>query len=992
MVHKTKSTTTFDTSYTLLNVAQKKAVDTIEGPVMVIAGPGTGKTTILTLHIANILRKTDTSPSSILALTFTESGAHAMRRKLLDIIGPSAYKVHIHTFHGFAEKLIQEYPDYFPRIIGSKIITDAEQIRLIEDIIKSSRSIKLLRPYGDPAYYVKPVLHEIHILKRENISPDYLLKSVGKDSDFVIGESGRRAPLSKAEKEKKEKRDEKNTELAYVYKKYEEALSKNKYYDFDDMLLEIIRAMESNPEFKLILQETYQYILADEHQDANAAQNKILELLVDFHNSPNLFIVGDDKQAIYRFQGASLENFLYFTKKYPKAVVIDLEHNYRSHQVILDGSHSVILNNPGIPGRARKSLKSLQVGGRPIRLIDLPTREDELDYVARLVKELINEKREKPEEIAILYRENNHAHDLSQTLKAHGVAHRVESDRDILQDIDAAKIITLCRAVNDPSDSENLAAALFLSELGADPADVAELCALSSRRKKPLHATIKDETLEFRAVYVAYQKIVQWSAEARTLPFHDFLQKLIQETDLIASIIKAPNSLERMASLETFHNRIMNAAKSRKNFYLRNFIDYIDVVSDHGILAKRTHVDHVSGVRLMTAHRAKGLEFNYVFIIHAVDGVWGNRSRRNHFTVPIIEHARDTGRIEDERRLFYVAMTRAREGVIVSSARSDGDKETVRSQFLSEIDPLTISDEKPEVSDYQEYISRRFKKVAVETSVSILDKGFIKSKFLNQPLSVTHLNNYLECPWRYFFVNLIRIPQPQSKHQMYGTAIHAALRVFFESYKVERDLSKKQLLDLFKHHLEDQPLSVDDRADSIVKGKKALEGYYEQYTGTWIRTLLTEYAVRGIEFTAEISKTEKVRLELTGKLDKVELLDEKNVIVVDFKTSKPKSRNDIEGKTRSANGNYKRQLIFYKILLNGSDKFNMKYGEIDFIEPNERGKYKKERFEVSKDEVLGLESEISSMIKDILEVTFLDKKCPDKNCSYCRLGNILKGV
>ncbi|MCX6719165.1 MAG: ATP-dependent helicase, partial [Candidatus Taylorbacteria bacterium] len=452
----------FNKLYEVLNPAQKHAVDCIDGPVMVIAGPGTGKTTILTLRIANILKETDTAPDSILALTFTESGAYAMRRKLVEIIGPAAYKVNIQTFHGFAESIIQKYPDYFPRIIGSKIITDAEQIKITEKLI-DSKLIKILRPYGDPTYYVRPVLSEIQILKRENVSPSEFKKSIerdladlndvgsgqgknmelrirnfeirdkkivvsGKDlkRDKILKSSGKDKALSMAEIEKLKKRNEKNLELAYLYGKYEKQLAEDRFYDFDDMLLELIRAMEENYLFKLMLQETYQYILADEHQDANASQNRILELLADFDESPNLFIVGDDKQAIYRFQGASLDNFLFFSRKYKQAKVIDLEHNYRSHQGILDASHSLIANNPGIEGRERTRLISLQIGSKPIFIDELPAANDELEYVATIIERLLK-KGEKPEEIAILYRENKEADRIAAALKVHGVPYRIES-------------------------------------------------------------------------------------------------------------------------------------------------------------------------------------------------------------------------------------------------------------------------------------------------------------------------------------------------------------------------------------------------------------------------------------------------------------------------------------------------------------------------------------------------------------------------------------
>jgi len=1013
-----KNSVEYDKQYKVLNPAQKRAVDAIEGPVVVIAGPGTGKTTILTLRIANILRKTDTAPENILALTFTESGAYVMRRKLVEIIGSPAYKVGIHTFHGFAEKIIQEYPDYFARIIGSKIITDAEQIKIIEKLVQS-RDIDLLRPYGDQNYYVKSILNEIHILKRENILPKDLSLSIEKDKvNSRVGGKGDKE-LSKTELEKLNKRDDKNRELALIYERYEQELAKQKFYDFDDMLLELIRAIEANENFKLILQENYQYILADEHQDANASQNRILELLADFHDSPNLFIVGDDKQAIYRFQGASLENFLYFKEKYKDATIVELEHNYRSHQGILDASHSLIKNNPTIPGKERVRLISLQVGTKPIFVNEFNTKDDELEFVASLVEGLVK-RTKKPEEIAMLYRTNSEAYSLAKVLRTHNVPYRIESDHNILDDVDPAKIIMICRAVNDLSNSENLSKVLLLREFGCNPATVSEILNFANKERISLYRVIdnldknlqknnnskpnkslgqeaskmlggllksieKDRACE---VVEVYKKLQNWAKEAQVLALPVFLQKIIQETNIISTIVSAPDSLERLTSLEAFFDKAVKASQSKNTFHLSDFIEYIDIISTHGIMTKRSYTDHVGGVRLMTAHRAKGLEFDHVFITNVADGNWGNRSKRNHFNIPIIEHARDLGRIEDERRLFYVAMTRARNSVNLSYARYVDEKEVVRSQFIAEIDDEFLYKEKPVVLNKQDLFVKNVKAPEITTStLSILNRDFVRSKFLSQPFSVTHLNSFLECPWKYFFVNLIRIPQAQNKHQMYGTAIHLALRAFFEAYKVERDLSKKELLELFTYHLNGLSMSKDDKTDSLKKGKEALDGYYDTYDKTWNRNLLTEYGIKVGDFELEKGTS----LILTGKLDKIELIDEKNVAVIDYKTSKPKSRNDIEGKTKSADGNYKRQLVFYQLLLDHDKKFNMNYGEIDFIEPNERGIYKKERFSITKEEAKDLEVLIRESAKSIVNLDFVDNICKDKDCAYCKLARVVRG-
>ena len=987
----------FEKLYKALNVAQKKAVDTIEGPVVVIAGPGTGKTTILTLRIANILKITDTAPENILALTFTESGAYAMRRKLTEIIGPAAYKVNIHTFHGFASTIIEQYPDYFPRIIGSTIITDADQIKIVGTIIKS-HNIKILRPYGDPTYYVRAILNEIHILKRENISPDDLKNSIG---DIPIADR----TSSKTEIEKIEKRNEKNLELAWVYKRYEQELAKQKYYDFDDMLLELIRVMENNALFKLTLQENYQYVLADEHQDANAAQNRILELLADFHESPNLFIVGDDKQAIYRFQGASLDNFLYFSKRYPDVVIIDLTHNYRSHQGILDSAHSLIMNNPTIPGHVPIELKSQRKESRSISVMEFDTFVQELDHIAVTIQKFITNG-ESPEEIAILYRENRQAVSISQVLSTYGVAHRIESDHNMLEGLEAIKVIILCRAIANPADSELLTQALLIPEHGCDSAQVAELATRSKREARPLYRIIKDlpsdnsSRVKSADPRTVFDRIDRWSKESVMMPFPVFLQQLIQETRMSVSVVSSPDSLERLGSFQIFYEWVVDLARSKKKYRLTDFLADIAVIEEHGIMTKRTYGEHVPGVRLMTAHRSKGLEFDHVFIVNAIDGSWGNRIKRDLFVVPLIEHARDAGRVEDERRLFYVAMTRARESVTISYSRSVDNRERIPSQFLAEIEPGLISFERPRSSAVTEVFARMIRPSRLKKSASILDPSFVRSKFCSQPFSVTHLNNYLKCPWLYFFVNLVRLPQTENKHQMYGTAIHATLKTFFEAFRDGRVFQIKQLLDIFRHYLEIQALSADERAEAWNKGKRALTGYLRAYAGTWNNRLLTEYVLKGVEVrlagkssnASRKSKSEDhdLKIELTGKLDKIEFLNDHDVVVVDYKTGKPKSRNEIEGKTKDADGNYKRQLVFYQMLLNETGKFNMKFGELDFVEPNDRGLYKKERFEITSEDVEGLRKLIEKTASEIVNGSFIDQGCGKKECQYCKLGRILR--
>ena len=462
-----KSSKKFAELYKRLNPAQKEAVDTIEGPVMVIAGPGTGKTTILTLRIANILLKTDTPPDAILALTFTESGTYAMRRKLVEIVGSSGYKVNVATFHGFCNGIIKEYPERFPRIIGSIAMTDIDQIKTMEKII-AEVDLKLLRPFGEPLYYVRPALGAIRALKREGYGAVDLERSIKSEEQFftltpdLYHKSGAHKGRMKGEYIKQKEHIEKNKELLKLFTSYEKTLADKKYYDYEDMIVEVIKALRADADFLLILQENFQYILADEHQDANNAQNMILELLSSFHKTPNLFIVGDEKQAIFRFQGASLENFLYFKKLYPEALLINLEENYRSQQGILNASHSLIEKNkaPEIFSRVRlKSNSKHKV--KPVIIREFRTEDLEHFFIAHDIKKKIIDGI-KPKDIAVLYRDNRDAFPIVSALERLRVSCQILSDQDMLGDLQIRKLILIFRGLADLADDEAIGKLLFI--------------------------------------------------------------------------------------------------------------------------------------------------------------------------------------------------------------------------------------------------------------------------------------------------------------------------------------------------------------------------------------------------------------------------------------------------------------------------------------------------------------------------------------------------
>lgn len=995
----------FQNQYKNLNSEQKSAVDEIEGPVMVIAGPGTGKTQILSLRIAQILRKTDTPPDAILALTFTESGVYSMRERLVKIIGSAGYRVNIFTFHGFCNEVIRNFPDFFPRVVGGTTVSEVDQIKIIESIIKNSK-IKHLRPFGNPEYYVKPVLNAIKNLKRENISLSDFKKAVKKQETELsnqLVQKNEKGHSSDVKISEKKRELEKNKELLLVFEQYGKKLAEKSLYDYEDMILEVVLALEKNPELLSELQERYLYVLADEHQDANRAQNRILELLLSFHKSPNIFIVGDEKQAIFRFQGASLENFLYFKKLYPNALILTLEKNYRSYQSILDASHSLIEKNPVNDPMLRKRLKSgtKEKGvksGPKIWFYEFSKPVFEETFVAFDIRNKIKNGI-KPSSIGVFYRDNNDAFAIAKALEKQGVPFEIYSGQRLFLDENIRKLSALLKAVNFFGDENFLAEILFIDFLNLDHLDVFKILEYCRRNHMSLYDFLRSQTFiakvapNSRSEFTEfYEKMRKWSIQARNKNLVDFLEILMEESGYLKFILNQKNSWDELNKLETFFEQAKKLAQNHKDVRLSDFINYLETLKEYDVFLKipESYGPEKQAVNLMTAHSAKGLEFDYVYIVGLSDGHWGGRRGRKNFSLPFDNLYLDIG-LEDERRLFYVALTRAKTGISLSYSKEDpNQKHQLPSQFISEIDQNLLEKINPlpiENRFLKNAVLKKERRQPAEKSI-LKDRLYLKKLFFDQGLSVSALNNYLSCSWKYFFENLLRIPKAPSKTQMYGTAVHSALEEFFKKYRDDKKPSRKDLVSAFESALRRQPMDKGNFKETLEKGVKTLSAYYDFYEGDWPKRIMSEFKIAGV-FLDDFPSVGKNQLALRGKLDKLEFLgnSDREVNVVDYKTSRPKSRNEILGNTKNSNGDIYRQLVFYKILLDNFDRgrYKMVSGEIDFIEPNDKAIFKKEKFfigEEDKKELIGL---IKKTAKEISSFSFWQKFCQDPNCQYCFL-------
>ena len=956
---------------------------------MVIAGPGTGKTTILTLRIANILRKASAPPDGVLALTFTDSGVVAMRKKLVALIGPSAYRVGLFTFHGFAEDIIKKYPEYFPRIIGGDVATESERLSIVEKIIEEG-DFDLVRPFGSPLHYVKGSLDTISELKRDNINPEDFVKILKKEEKLILSyedlkhTKGRYKGEIKGVYKDSLKNIKKNHELAKLFESYELALRAQKLYDFDDMLLELLKAFKTHTDLLQSIQEKYLYFLADEHQDANNAQNSILEKLSEniYNDDPNLFIVGDEKQAIYRFQGASLENFLYFKNKFKTAKLIHLDENYRSHQSILDASHIVADSLPGdLSMRPKLKAKNEEMRGK----IEVVSFNSENDEALGIVEKIKNELKEgtKPEDVAVLVRTNKEISDLGKFLINADIPTTLLQDDDVLSDPDVAKLILLMRAINNPASDELVAEVLFLDFIGHDPIEVIKAIDEARKNKKKMVEVIE----RFEKFNTNFKSWITLSKNASAL---ELMTAVLADSNFTTHLLKKAESIEKMALLSALYEEVASRQVHKKEASLADFLRDIETLETHGAkltFASRIRKEHT--VKVLTAHKSKGLEWKMVVIPHAVSGKWGSKRSMSSFKLPEpLGSARNSGKEEDERRLFYVALTRAKDRILItySNHATDG-KDLVASQFIEEL-PVDLV--KREIGIDQDpsglLLSSLTSRLNKENT--LWDKEYLREKFVDQGLNATAINNYIECPWKYFFTSLIRIPDSLKKHQMYGTSMHHALSMMTNSLRLEKEFGLEDLLKSFEENLDHQPMSAKDFNESLKKGKKALKALWSSEREHWHIEALSEFNIPGVHLG--LSKGEVL---LRGRLDKIDMLNDKEVRVIDFKTGRPKSRNEILGETQSSTGNEKRQLDFYKLILDLFDdgKYNMTHGEIMFTEPDEKGRIKKEVFEITNEDKERIKDETIRIAEEIQNFTFWDKKCTDKECEFCKRRRLVIG-
>lgn len=949
----------FQSEYAKLNVQQQTAVDIIYGPVLVLAGPGTGKTQLLALRICNILLTTDYLPQNVLCLTYTDAGVNAMRRRLIKFMGPDAYKVQINTFHSFCHKVIRENKDIFSGFLELEMADDIDIHEILVDLIDAlPMNHELKRNTGERHYDVGRLKALFEIMKKENYTDEYIRamyaeykQSLYDLPEFIYVKGENKGKPKEGAIQKELNGYEFSFNASPLIHEYNKRLRERGLIDFNDAINMVIHALRSNEDLKLKYQEQFQHILTDEYQDTNGSQNEILFQLCDYDDQPNLFVVGDDDQAIFKFQGANMYNISTFVNKYNPQIVV-LTNNYRSHQSILDKATNLIQYNNErminqMPDLSKLLIQSKELSDEESGVYIKAYKNPKAQEIG-LINEInsLYQQGVPYHKIAVLYREHREVVDLVKYCTFKNIPINVKKKVNILNENDIARLLNIIEYVvheGKSKDSRNylLFEILHYDFLQLPSIEISKLAIALSRRSDDesqlsWREVMKDEITLIKNNIGQYEKFIKAAETLEQLidavsnvTLQVLIEKILTTTGWMNQILASNEVTYRLQLINTFFEFVKGITNRNGKLSAQELLDIIGKYKQANIdLPYFDIAGNAEGIQFITAHSAKGLEFENVFIIDAVKEYWNKDNNRNNVKItPNITRSADANTTEDDRRLFFVALTRSEKKCTIMMPLFDmKDKATSPLSFLTEMgfDITDLAAEEINETELQDYLSTI--QTEITTVPPIINPDIIDKALEQLSLSPTGLNKFLKCPIDFYFENIIKVPQARKPAPGYGRAIHYALEIYFKEIK---KLDRQALPDIstaisafhysMKRH--EAHFNEDEYKSYAYEGEIVLREYLERKGKN---LLLPEDAI--LEKTFE---TEMDGIPIRGIIDKIELFPGW-IEVVDFKTGKYKSqyfslpKSDDDNAEKKYGGGYWRQLIFYKILLDSDINYKNK--------------------------------------------------------------------
>ncbi len=1010
--------------YTALNDQQRQAVDSLEGPVMVIAGPGTGKTQILAARIAKILMETHATPENILCLTYTDAGVVAMRKRLRAFIGADAFRVNIYSYHAFCNDVIQHNLSYFEKSALDPV-SDLERIEYLRSIIDSFPKGHPLKRYRGDVYYDVPNLANLFsTMKSEGWEPAWLKERIAEylaqieTSDeyrYKTSRVGRwQAGDLKPDYYTQVKRMEKLTAAVDEFDHYQDLMKQNDRYDFDDMINWVIKAFKEDENLLALYQERFQYILVDEFQDSSGTQNRIVELLIRYWEQPNIFVVGDDDQSIYRFQGANVENMLNFANQYINDLkTIVLTNNYRSTQPILDVSMALISNNQErlvnqLPGLSKDLVaandKINQLQDKPA-IVEYNSMAEEMAGISLRVSKLCKQGVD-PGKIAVIYAQNKYGDELKRYFAVKEIPVYSKRQINLLDQPFIRKFVSILRYLHEELDApyggdERLFEILHYDFFNIPPIEIAKITVEVNRQRFKGEMTSIRKSLTDRAkrpgtdlfdpglpesLLQTSQALEQLIADVPNVTIQQLVENVIRRTGVLGYILKHEQKTMLMQYLSGFFDFVKEENRRKPRLTLRELINLLDVMVKEKIalsLVQLTGND--KGVNLLTAHGSKGLEFEYVFLAGANSNLWEKKGKPNGgFTIPgnVFTSGQRGDDLEELRRVFYVAITRAEISLTISYSRFHDDmREREPSRFIAEIqDKYDLTVDKISISDGDMFA---FKSVMLEGKSPVLaemEDDLISQLLEKFVMNVTALNNYLQCPLRFYYQNLIRIPSGKNEALTFGSAIHFALEKLFSKMRKDNGVfpPAEVVVSDFSWFMNRNRESFTQEAFDrrMEQGSIIIPEYYDKYILTWNKTIVTEININTVVRDVPVK----------GKMDKLEFHGN-DVNIVDYKTgdsTRAKEKLLPPNDKNNQGGDYWRQAVFYKLLLDNYPlkNWNAVSAEFDFIEPDTDGKYQKTAIRFSEPDLETVRQQIAETWEKIQHRDFYTG-CGKPECEWC---------
>ncbi len=950
-----------------LNPDQKEAVKHGEGPLLIIAGAGTGKTRAISHRIAYLIASKLAKPEEILAVTFTEKAANEMEERV-DLLIPYSYSfVEISTFNSFGERVLRNYglelgynPDF-------KLLDEVEQAVFFREHLFRF-PLKYYRPLSSPTRHIQELLENIKRLKQENIKPDeyleYSKQKVKKASDDVEKESAR-----------------KHLEVAEVFQKYQEFLKKEGKIDFEDQVALVLELFEHRPSILHEFQERYKYILVDEFQDTNYIQFEMLKLLVANHK--NLTVCGDDDQSIFRFRGASLSNILNFQGVYPEAKQIVLTQNYRSTQAILDSAYKLIQHNN--PNRLEhrfdidKTLKSsIESKEKSIHLLQFDVFSHEADKVAETVLEKVKQGHSHGD-IAILVRRNADADPFLRALNMKEIPFRFSGSRGLYSQEEVKILISFIKSLTDFEDSRSL---FYLARSEVYKTDLYDLTVISNyahKKNLPLHKVLKricegqspvkisesteakikgliEDLLYFvelsssrNAGYVVYSFIEKTG----------YLKALIEERSIQAEL--------KIKNIRIFFDKVKNFSELTEDDSIYSFAQHLDLLQQVGDNPASAEAElEEDAVNVLTVHKAKGLEFPVVFLVSLISDRFPGRERREKIPIPdeILKETLPEGEsyYQEERRLFYVGMTRAKESLYLTFARDYGLKR------LKKVSPFVL--EALDIPGRPDEVLRTSAVEEIKMYAPPADQPAVQPKVKEEgllTLSYFRVGDYLTCPLKYRFRHIMKIPVLPHHTLVFGRVLHNVIYFYLKNRMSGKKITEKGLIKEFENQwINEGFLSREHEEMRKKAGERALRLFHQREENSRQRP----------QFLEKNFKWQSDGIKFIGRWDRVDST-EQGAVIIDFKATEVKGQKEADKKTKDS-----LQMDLYALSFRKTQKEPLVETQLYFLESDIIGHAQKKEKELDK-----AVEKIKEAETGIRNHNYVAK--PDwHNCSFCEFRSI----